>query len=574
MCRPSRRSPLQTSGQVRAGLGRGATGSLILAALTLTSCPHQVSFSASSGAAALAAVRTSLVHGLKQLTGAHYPHLWPRRATLASENTGRVIAQNENSRGEPGLATADERHRSPEADERSNRDLPNDALASLARQANDESTATLGEPERVRPLLYSIGRETWIYAEPTYSAKKLGYLRFGARTQRMPTVASRKGCSAGWYGIKPMGYVCANGRTATVSPHHPLAQQAIESPKRMAALPFLYARATRGIPRYFGFVPNELDRPHSSRRLAAPWAGRVPEIPAWLRRPRQVFGYQRPVDHAMLRDGLAGSGVALLGVYADEGTLYGVTPDLELVTTDGLEAVQPSAFAGLALTDELTLPVAFVMSEGVWSYEGDPNGGGLRPKRRLSRREAIALAPGAAQAEGQQWVRTKAGEWLRSTALRVVPPRTEWPEWARDEQVWVDVSISQQTLVAYEGRRAAYVTLVSTGVDGLMDPATSKSTKLGVFHVISKHLTATMDGEAAEDRFEMREVPWVQYFSEGYALHGAYWHDAFGQPRSHGCVNLSPIDARWLFHFTQPGLPQDWHGTVSNEQSATVYVHP
>jgi lipoprotein-anchoring transpeptidase ErfK/SrfK len=83
-----------------------------------------------------------------------------------------------------------------------------------------------------------------------------------------------------------------------------------------------------------------------------------------------------------------------------------------------------------------------------------------------------------------------------------------------------------------------------------------------------------MNGEDPDGAYEMREVPWVQYFSEGYALHGAYWHDAFGQPRSHGCINLSPKDARWLFHFTNPGLPQQWHGSIPVEPSATVFVHP
>ena len=48
--------------------------------------------------------------------------------------------------------------------------------------------------------------------------------------------------------------------------------------------------------------------------------------------------------------------------------------------------------------------------------------------------------------------------------------------------------------------------------------------------------------------FELRDVPWIQYFASGYALHGAYWHDVFGIARSHGCINLAPIDARYVFH--------------------------
>jgi hypothetical protein len=62
------------------------------------------------------------------------------------------------------------------------------------------------------------------------------------------------------------------------------------------------------------------------------------------------------------------------------------------------------------------------------------------------------------------------------------------------------------------------------------------------------------------ENFELRDVPWIQYFAAGYALHGAYWHDVFGIPRSHGCVNLSPIDARIVFNWTDPPVPAGWHG--------------
>jgi lipoprotein-anchoring transpeptidase ErfK/SrfK len=60
--------------------------------------------------------------------------------------------------------------------------------------------------------------------------------------------------------------------------------------------------------------------------------------------------------------------------------------------------------------------------------------------------------------------------------------------------------------------------------------------------------------------FELRDVPWIQYFASGYALHGAYWHDVFGIARSHGCINLAPIDARYVFMWTDPPVPKGWHG--------------
>ena len=148
------------------------------------------------------------------------------------------------------------------------------------------------------------------------------------------------------------------------------------------------------------------------------------------------------------------------------------------------------------------------------------------------------------------------------------------PSFARGARSWVHVSILQQTLVAYEGDQPVYATLVSTGADGLGDPKETRSTVQGSFLIHTKHVSTTMQGDEEDDQFLLSEVPYVQYFTEGYALHAAYWHDQFGTPRSHGCVNLSPIDARWLFHFTDPPVPQNWHGALSLKGGTLIHITP
>jgi len=120
------------------------------------------------------------------------------------------------------------------------------------------------------------------------------------------------------------------------------------------------------------------------------------------------------------------------------------------------------------------------------------------------------------------------------------------------------------------------VTTVSTGRDGLGDPKTTYSTVRGTFRIRDKHVTTTMDSHEVGSQFELRDVPWVQYFKGGYALHAAYWHDDFGKPRSHGCVNMAPIDARWFFFWTTPGLPDGWHAVYSatdTGEGTIVYIH-
>jgi hypothetical protein len=76
--------------------------------------------------------------------------------------------------------------------------------------------------------------------------------------------------------------------------------------------------------------------------------------------------------------------------------------------------------------------------------------------------------------------------------------------------------------------------------------------------------------------YKLRDVPYIQYFAAGVALHAAYWHDVFGKERSHGCVNLSPIDAHRVFMWTEPAIPEGWHGLNTGDgfgEGTTVIVH-
>jgi len=129
--------------------------------------------------------------------------------------------------------------------------------------------------------------------------------------------------------------------------------------------------------------------------------------------------------------------------------------------------------------------------------------------------------------------------------------------------------------MAYVGKTAVYATLVSTGRGVLGDPETESATPRGTFMVYAKHVSATMDGaDDAADSYSLLDVPFVQYFHKGFALHGTYWHDEFGRVRSHGCVNLAPQDAAWLFEWTDPPVPEHWHGVINKERGTVVYVHP
>jgi LysM repeat protein len=113
---------------------------------------------------------------------------------------------------------------------------------------------------------------------------------------------------------------------------------------------------------------------------------------------------------------------------------------------------------------------------------------------------------------------------------------------------WIDVNLSAQRLQAYEGNGVVYSALVSTGLAWYPTPT-------GTYYIQRKYRYDDMTGGswARGDYYYLPGVPHVQYFYAGYSLHGTYWHNNFGTPMSHGCVNLSQTDAAWIFNWTSIG---------------------
>lgn len=111
---------------------------------------------------------------------------------------------------------------------------------------------------------------------------------------------------------------------------------------------------------------------------------------------------------------------------------------------------------------------------------------------------------------------------------------------------WIDVNLSTQTLVAYEGTTPVFTTLISSGLP-------QYATVVGEFRIWLRYESQDMNGYAIGYDYYTPDVPYVQYFYKGFAIHGAYWHNNFGTPMSHGCVNVTPADAAWLYNFATNG---------------------
>lgn len=146
------------------------------------------------------------------------------------------------------------------------------------------------------------------------------------------------------------------------------------------------------------------------------------------------------------------------------------------------------------------------------------------------------------------------GGWVRDDGTvrwwHDAPPPE--PALAAAPEVWLDVDLDQQMLAVRRGALPLYVTLVATGSKGHETPT-------GLYRVFDKAAWWDMASlpESTQPYF-VESVPWVMHFWPRYALHGAFWHNRFGQVTSHGCINLAPYDAAWIFDAVHPTLPPGW----------------
>lgn len=121
---------------------------------------------------------------------------------------------------------------------------------------------------------------------------------------------------------------------------------------------------------------------------------------------------------------------------------------------------------------------------------------------------------------------------------------------------WIEIDLSDQKLYAHNGQNIDYEFLISSGK--------WSPTPTGEFRIWTKMKYTKMEGgkKGTGTYYYLPNVPYTQYFYKGYALHGAYWHNDFGRPKSHGCVNISIPNAEKLYYWTSPPV---------NENSSVTY---
>ncbi|MFK7990606.1 MAG: L,D-transpeptidase [Sandaracinaceae bacterium] len=407
-----------------------------------------------------------------------------------------------------------------------------------------------------------------VRSEANPEAQVVGWLRLGGRVRLGTERVQTPTCSTGWYAVHPRGWACA-GLGIDVAEEAPPEQQEgaanVESP-----LPYRYMLVREPqVPEYHQPPSREVQRAaqehgqryaellnsDQERRANLLREGRLAGEPA---RPNAVRRYLHRNFY------VASNGTETRASRRFARTVRGTyVQEAQLLERTGSE------FAGVEIDEENPLPIAWAVRESqplrnLVAFDGSPrlrSEPALEPYARHERlpwlrRDHVGdhIVHVLDTDEGERYLRA----WFAAVAELHAPP-----EDVGVDEPWVHVDVSEQSLVVYRGTTPLYATLVSSGLDG-------HDTPRGSFRIRRKFISDTMANlgpDAGDDSYRIDDVPWTQYFEGSFALHGAFWHNRFGLQRSHGCVNLAPRDARWVFEHTWPEIPDGWHG-VSTERGA------
>ncbi len=484
--------------------------------------------------------------------------------------------------------------------------------------AADEPPPEVQSPPADGPKLLVLQGSTVVYDRPSTSGKVLGELRAGTQVARSRDPHTRKECSRGWYVVRPRGFVCA-GENATTDLL--LAATLPPAPDLERALPYRYGRArTEGVPVYTRLpMPAEqaTEEPDLKRFLQRsakanedPLGATANDVPLDARGvptgppvlmpgvdgadeaskrkvgtfylfPKEMIAPLAPIAAKTgdLKGGVLrkNSGVAIAGSFTTslggEERRFGVTPSGSVIAIDRLRPALGTTWHGMDV-EKIGLPVAFVHKVGVheWTLR---RGEAEQTDDEFERRTAVALTGKFRTVNGVRYEQTRDETWLRAMDVVVVVRRTKFPEFAKGNTKWLDISLANQTLTAYEGQKPVYVTLISSGRDVLKDAPEAATTTRGTFRVQKKFVSKALDSREVHGEFDVADAPWVMEFAPNNSLAGTYWGDGIGEAHMFHSVALSPVDARRIWNWSDPPLPEGWHGVTDAMGEGThVVVRP
>lgn len=197
--------------------------------------------------------------------------------------------------------------------------------------------------------------------------------------------------------------------------------------------------------------------------------------------------------------------------------------------------------------------------------------GSERLYRKLYYGTVYRVVEAVADDDNEWWYRLKEGitwspgPYVPTWAVRRIPPEELTPISPNRSDKWIEISLADQKLKCFEGNRAVFQAPVSSGLTG--------ATPRGEHRVLRKRHTSRMTGGEGDGYYDLPGVAFPVYFTgSGVASHGTYWHNDFVRPHSHGCVNMTNRDARWVFRWSEPILPYEEFSIIARAEDATRVV--
>lgn len=269
------------------------------------------------------------------------------------------------------------------------------------------------------------------------------------------------------------------------------------------------------------------------------------------------------------------------GFFVAVDKTFGWNDRLWYRTTNGLVAPtdrmwinKPPESHGMDFPEGVT-QIAFASMDKAGKFELSKDGKKMKENGKLPRFSGMGLTGKTLEVDKVLYRETTEGPWLKDAQVALTLPGPR-PSDVGDQEKWVDVNLGTKTLVLMVGDKPVYATLISPGKRS-RNKKKNHATPTGQWRIREKHVAVTMDGDGAggDLPYSIDDVPYVAYFKGSYALHGAFWHSNFGREMSHGCVNLSPLDAKKVFGWTEPQLPRGWHAVFSTKDhpGSMVVIH-
>lgn len=220
--------------------------------------------------------------------------------------------------------------------------------------------------------------------------------------------------------------------------------------------------------------------------------------------------------------------------------------------------VHLSRFAGVRMAGWLPYPMAWTLRH--LRPSAVPGGAESASNPFLYRYSRVTLYA-YVEIDDKRWYQTGDGQWIHQYDIAKIRPVARPAE--VDTEKWIGVDLYEQVLIAYEGTTPVFATLVSSGLRDW-------GTREGIFNIYLRYPRTVMSGAFQRPEFYyLQDVPWTMYFDGDIALHGTYWHDGFGYRQSRGCVNMSILDAKWLYDWSA----DEFDFTIPNDTGAAVYVY-